>query len=175
MVEVSCRGRRVVFESFYETLPNGSRVLVDRVTFPNSVAVLPVHRKSWEVTLLKQYRPAIGKWILEAPAGTLRVGEDPREAAIRELEEEAGLVAKDLEEVGGGYVSPGYSTEFMKLYIAWDPVEGRPRREPHEVIEVVRLGFDRALEMVESGEIIDVKTITLLLAAYLKLQKRRQA
>jgi ADP-ribose pyrophosphatase len=168
-VVVSCRGRRVLFESFYETLPNGVRVLVDRVTFPNSVAVLPVIRSSREVVLVRQYRPAIGRWILEAPAGTIREGEDPREAAIRELEEEAGLIAEELEYVGGGYVSPGYSTEFMKLYIAWDPVTGRPRREPHEVMEVERLDLGEALSMIHDGRIVDVKTITLILVAYVKL------
>jgi len=172
-LEVSCRGRRVVFESFYETLPNGNRVLVDRVIFPNSVAILPVNRRTREVTLIKQYRPAINKWILEAPAGTLKPGEDPREAAVRELEEEAGLIARELEEVGGGYVSPGYSTEFMKLYIAWDPIEGKPKREPHEVIEVERLSLDKALSMIYTGEIADIKTITLILLAYMKLAQTR--
>ena len=168
-MEVSCRGRRVLFESFYEVLPNGVRILVDRVTFPNSVAVLPVTRSSREVVLVRQYRPSIGRWLLEAPAGTVREGEDPREAAIRELEEEAGLIAGELEDVGGGYVSPGYSTEFMKLYIAWDPVAGRPRREPHEVMEVVKLNIDEALRMAYSGGIEDVKTIALIHIAYLKL------
>jgi len=172
-LEVSCRGRRVVFESFYETLPNGNRVLVDRVIFPNSVAILPVNRRTREVTLIKQYRPAINKWILEAPAGTLKPGEDPREAAVRELEEESGLIARELEEVGGGYVSPGYSTEFMKLYIAWDPIEGKPKREPHEVIEVERLSLDKALSMIPTGEIADIKTITLILLAYMKLAQTR--
>jgi len=172
-LEVSCRGRWVVFESFYETLPNGSRVLVDRVIFPNSVAILPVNRRTREVTLIKQYRPAINKWILEAPAGTLKPGEDPREAAVRELEEEAGLIAGELEEVGGGYVSPGYSTEFMKLYIAWDPIEGKPKREPHEVIEVEKLSLDKALSMIFTGEIADIKTITLILLAYMKLAQTR--
>ncbi len=168
-MEVSCRGRRVLFESFYEILPNGVKVLVDRVSFPNSVAVLPVLRNSKEVILVRQYRPAIGKWILEAPAGTLRSGEDPREAAIRELEEEAGLVVRELEEVGGGYVSPGYSTEFLKLFIAWDPVSGTPRREPHELMYIERLGIDEALKMIQHGHIEDIKTITLIFIAYLKL------
>jgi ADP-ribose pyrophosphatase len=171
-VEVSCRGRRVLFESFYETLPSGVRVLVDRVTFPNSVAVLPVMRGSREVVLVRQYRPAIGRWILEAPAGVLRPGEDPREAAARELEEEAGLVAGELEEVAGGYVSPGYSTEYMRLYIAWDPSVGTPRREPHEVIEVERFNLSEALKMIYDGSIVDVKTITLILLAHMKLSPR---
>lgn len=168
-MEVSCKGRRVVFEALYEILPNGVKVLVDRVKFPDSVAVLPVMRSSREVILVKQYRPSIGKWLLEAPAGTLRPGEDPREAAIRELEEEAGLLAGDLEEVGGGYVSPGYSTEFMRLYIAWDPTPSKPRREPHEVMEVVRLRLEDTLAMISKGDIVDVKTITLILSACLKL------
>ncbi|MFN4046517.1 MAG: NUDIX hydrolase, partial [Acidilobaceae archaeon] len=100
-----CKGRRVLFEYEYEVLPNGVEVLVDRVIFPDSVAVLPLTGDGW-VFLVRQYRPTIRKWVLEAPAGTLKPGEDPRDAALRELEEEAGLTTDNLEYVGGGYVSP---------------------------------------------------------------------
>ncbi|MDM7275924.1 MAG: NUDIX hydrolase [Thermoprotei archaeon] len=164
-----CKGRRVLFEYGYEVLPNGVKVLVDRVIFPDSVAALPLTGDG-RVFLVRQYRPTIRKWVLEAPAGTLKPGEDPRDAALRELEEEAGLTTDNLEYVGGGYVSPGYSTEYMKLYIAWNPRRGEPRREAHEVIEkVVELSLGKAREMIYAGEIADVKTITLILAASLKL------
>ncbi len=166
MEQVECKGRRAIFKSYVTTLPNGAQVRVDKVVFPDSVAVLPVYRgPQWEVVLLRQYRPSIDKWIIEAPAGTLKPGESPYEAAIRELEEETGLRAESLVEVGGGYLAPGYSTEYMKLYLAFDPERGRSSPESHEVLEPFKTTLDEALRMVSRGEIGDIKTITLLLAA----------
>ncbi|MEN3000067.1 MAG: NUDIX hydrolase [Acidilobaceae archaeon] len=164
-MKVSCSGRRVRFESEVKRLPNGASVLVDRVVFPRSVAVLPAWRKGRRIALVRQYRPSIDKWILEAPAGTIDEGEEAARAAAREMEEEAGLKPGHLEEVGRGYVSPGYSTEYLTLYLAWEPVEGRAAAEAHEVIERrVVMTLEEAMEMVKRGEIEDVKTILLLLA-----------
>ncbi len=161
---VECRGRRARFWSGPMRLPNGAVVRVDRVIFPDSVAVLPVYRDG-TVVLLRQYRPAVDDWVLEAPAGVVEDGEDPEEAAARELEEEAGLKPGRLELVGEGYVSPGYSTEYMRLYLAWDPVAGEARPEEHEVIErTLRLSVDEAL-----GRVRDVKTLLLLYAAKSRL------
>lgn len=159
--EVRCKGRRAEFWSGPVTLPNGVKVRVDRVRFPNSVAVLPLFSDG-SVVLLRQYRPAVGGWVIEAPAGVVEPGEDPRSAAVRELEEEAGLKAEpeSLIMVGEGYVSPGYSTEVMTLFIAVDPQEVQARPEEYEVIETVRMGLDEALARVR-----DVKTLLLLYAA----------
>ncbi|MCX8195776.1 MAG: NUDIX hydrolase [Acidilobaceae archaeon] len=165
-MKVSCKGRRVLFESELKQLPNGVTALVDRVVFPNSVAVLPVWREERKVVLIKQYRPSIDRWILEVPAGVIDSGEGAEEAAARELEEEAGLRPGRLEEVARGYVSPGYSTEYLALYIAWEPLEGNAAAEDHEVIEKrLTIDIDEALRMVERGEIEDVKTVLLLFAA----------
>ena len=167
---VECRGRRVVFKSYMEVLPNGRKVRVDRVEFPDSVAVLPLYTAGREVVLLRQYRPSIGRWILEAPAGTLKPGEPPEEAARRELEEEAGLKAARLVRVAAGYLAPGYSTEKMTLYIAPDPLEGEARPEEHEVLTTVKMKLEEAMGKAEKGEIEDVKTILLLLGARIYLE-----
>ncbi len=158
---VTCKGRRAELWSGFVTLPNGARVRVDRVKFPNSVAVLPLFSDG-TVVLLRQYRPAVEDWVLEAPAGVVEPGEDPRSAAARELEEEAGLRVdpRRLILVGEGYVSPGYSTEVMSLFIALDPEKSQARPEEHEVIETVRMGLSEALSRVR-----DVKTLLLLYAA----------
>ncbi len=158
---VVCKGRRAELWSGIVTLPNGARVRVDRVKFPNSVAVLPLFSDG-TVVLLKQYRPAVEDWVLEAPAGVVEPGEDPRSAAVRELEEEAGLKADPnrLILVGEGYVSPGYSTEVMSLFIALNPEESKARPEEHEVIETVKMALPEALAKVR-----DVKTLLLLYAA----------
>jgi ADP-ribose pyrophosphatase len=163
-LRIECKGRRVRFISETSELPNGNTILVDRVVFPQSAAVLPVFRDG-RVVLLRQYRPSINKWIIEAPAGVIDEGETPEETARRELEEEAGLVAGDLVKLGSGYVSPGYSTEFMHMFIAIDPSKGHQHLEEHEVIEVREYSLHEAFEMIGKGEIVDVKTIALILGA----------
>ncbi len=163
-MRVECKGRRVRFQAGLEELPDGRRILVDRVLFPDSVAVLPVDVDG-SIILIRQYRPSPGAWLLEAPAGTVKEDERPEEAARRELLEEAGLEARELVKVGEGYVSPGYSTEKMTLYIARGLARRESRPEDYEAIEgTVRLSLDEALALVEEGEIRDVKTILLLYA-----------
>lgn len=163
---VECRGRRVLFQSRVEELPNGRRVRIDRVVFPDAVAVLPLETRGCRVAVIRQYRPAVGEWLLEAPAGVIDEGESPEEAARRELEEEAGLRAARLYWVATGYASPGYSTEKLHYYLALDPVGSEARPEDYEVIEeLLWVTIDEAVGMVRRGEIMDSKTILLLLAA----------
>ena len=104
--------------------------------------------------------------MLELPAGTLNEKEQPEEGAARELEEELGVVAGKLEKLCEFFVSPGFCEEKMWLYLATDLKETKQRLEEDELIEVVRLPIDRALQMITDGEIEDAKTIIgLLLAA----------
>jgi len=154
-------------------LPTGIRKRFFRVRAPDSVTVLPI-RGDGSVALLRQYRPAIGRWIYEAPAGTMEPGEDPETTALREVEEETGLVPSKLELVASGYVSPGYSTEYMHFYLAWDPSEGRASPDEDEVLEVHWLRLEDALGMIRRGEIADVKTALILLIAAERLRYHRQ-
>jgi len=171
VVRVECRGRRVRLVVEEATLPNGARRLVDRVEFPDAVAVLPLDTRDCRAALIRQYRPAVGEWLLEAPAGVIDPGESPEEAAARELEEEAGLKPTRLEKVAVGYASPGYSTEKLYYYLAPDPQQARARPEEYEVIEGVSwVPLGDALRMIEEGEIRDSKTILLLLAAARRCQ-----
>ncbi len=171
-MKLVCEGRRARLESREMVLPNGKKAQIDRVVFPNSVSILPLHSDG-RITLLKQYRPAIGEWIIEAPAGTIKEGENPVEAAKRELEEEAGLIAGNMVEIGGAYLSPGYSTEFMYFYIATSVKEGRQNLEDHEVIDTFETTLDEAIDMTRKGEIKDAKTIMLLLYADTYLRNMR--
>ena len=162
-----CKGRRARLEVVYEDLPGGRRALIDRVVFPNSVSVLPVYPSRGTVVLIRQYRPVVKQWIYEVPAGTLKEGESPEEAARRELEEEAGLVGGRLMKLGEGFLAPGYSTEYMHFYAVEEPYTGKPRPEEHEVIEVVEIPYSKALSMLSRGEIRDAKTmLSLLLYKY---------
>ena len=169
-MKVECKGRRVKFVAETTVLPNGNTILVDRVVFPESAAILPVFSDR-RVFLLRQYRPSIGRWIIEAPAGVIDEGETPEEAARRELEEEAGLIADKLIKIGYGYISPGYSTELLHLFLATDPSRGQQHLEKHEVIEVREYTLEEAYDMIKNGGIVDIKTITLVLGAIQLLSK----
>ncbi len=122
------------------------------------VAVVPLLEEG-DVLLVQQYRLPAGQTLLEVPAGGLDEGEKPEEAAQRELGEECGQQAGRLERLGGFYLSPGFCSEFVHVFLATQlrPVRARP--EPDEEIAVVRLRLAEALRLVRQGEIRDGKSI----------------
>jgi nudix-type nucleoside diphosphatase (YffH/AdpP family) len=122
------------------------------------VAVVPLLEEG-DVLLVRQYRLPAGQTLLEVPAGGVDEGEKPEEAAQRELGEECGQRAGRLERLGGFYVSPGFCSEFVHVFLATQlrPVRARP--EPDEKIAVVRLPLAQALRLVRQGEIRDGKSI----------------
>ena len=170
-VRQECRGRRAVFRVEEVVLPNGHRMLIDRLVFPRAVAVLPVYSDGTAV-LIRQYRPVVGEYVLEAPAGVIDEGETPEEAARRELEEETGLRARELIPLGLGYTSPGYSTEVLYLYLALDPEQGEARPEEHEIVENQLFPLEALMRMIREGAIRDLKTIALISTAYVYLKEK---
>src|SRR6195256_4820922 len=155
-----------VFDVTVDTVREGDKTYVREVVHhPGSAVILPAFDDG-TVALVRQYRHPAERYLLELPAGTLNDSERPEEGAARELEEELGLVAGRLEKLSEFFVSPGFCEEKMWLYLATDLRETAQRLEDDELIEVVRLPFSRALEMVSDGEIEDAKTIIgLLLSA----------
>ncbi len=131
------------------------------VRHPGSVSLLPVDGD--RVFLIRQYRYPLDDYIWEIPAGTLEEGESPEECAARELEEETGLKAGRLERMFEAYLVPGYGTEKMHFFLATDLTRGEMHPEPSERIEVHELSIDRAIDMIKSNEISDVKTVAALL------------
>ena len=115
------------------------------------------------VTLVKQWRAATGRVMLEIPAGTLEENENPEEGAPRELQEETGLTAARWEFLVRFFPSPGVLTEEMFLYIARDLTIGEQHLMGDEDIEVVKLSLDDAIARIATGEIADAKTIVGLL------------
>lgn len=135
------------------------------VRHPGGVGVLPLHDDG-TVTLIRQLRPAVGRRLLEIPAGRLDPGEDPAECGRRELTEETGLVAGSIRPLGFFYPSPGVFDEMLHLYLGTDLSQGAPHPEHYEEIETVRIPLAEALRMAADGEeILDAKTIVALLRA----------
>ena len=118
-----------------------------------------------KIPLVRQYRHPAVRYLLETPAGTLDEGERPEDGAARELQEELGLVAGRMEKLSEFFVSPGFCEEKMWVFLATELTEGRQQPDEDEVLDVVRLPIDEALEMISSGEIQDAKTIIALILA----------
>jgi ADP-ribose pyrophosphatase len=140
------------------------------VNHPGSAVIVPVFDDG-TVALVKQYRHPARKYLYEVVAGTLNKGEDPLEGAARELEEELGHVAGKIEKLCEFYISPGFLSEKMYVYLASDLKKTEQRLEDDEVIEIFRVTFDEALRMIEADEIEDAKTITGLLLTMRKLNR----
>jgi ADP-ribose pyrophosphatase len=115
------------------------------------------------VILIRQYRHAAGRELLEIPAGGLHESEDPMEAARRELEEETGYRATTVVERARFWTTPGFTTEFMYLYEATGLVKTATNPDEDEVIEVDIVSADEAVRMIEDGRIQDAKSILGLL------------
>lgn len=128
------------------------------VEHPGSVCIVPINDNN-EIYLVKQYRKAIDKEILEIPAGKIEIGEEPKDCAIRELKEETGLKAGNYEYVLEFYSSPGFCNEKMHLFIAKDLEEGKATPDIDEYIDIEKVKLEKLLHMVEIGEINDSKTI----------------
>lgn len=137
---------------------------IDIVHHSGGAAILPVDANG-DVVLIRQWRYALGRTLLEAPAGRIEPGDDPAATAARELEEEAGFSAATIESLGSILVAPGYTTERIYLFLATGLREVPVRPDEDERIEVVRMPFNEALRLIDTGEIDDGKTIVVLLRA----------
>jgi ADP-ribose pyrophosphatase len=125
---------------------------------PGAVAMVPIAADG-RLLLVTQYRHAAGKRLLEIPAGTLEPGEDPRECAIRECQEEVGMLPRAVESLGGFYVAPGYTSEYIHLFVCSDLVDSTLDADEDEDLEVHPTSREDALAMIESGEICDAKSV----------------
>ncbi|MCB9741762.1 MAG: NUDIX hydrolase [Alphaproteobacteria bacterium] len=142
-------------------LPNGLSVELEIIRHPGAVAIVPVHADG-TVTLIHQHRHGADGLIYEVPAGLLEEGEVPDLAARRELKEETGLKTKRLVRLGTIHTTPGFTDERIWIFLATELTQGPAAPEPDEVIEVVRMPLEQAIEMVDAGEITDAKTICAL-------------
>ena len=151
-------------------LPSGQLTEREIVEHAGAVGVVAVDDDG-HVLLVRQFRSSIGTMLLEIPAGTLAEGEDVRACAFRELREETGYLAQEMEHLYAFFSSPGFSNERIWLFLATGLSLGAQKLEADEIIEVVELPLERALDMVAAGEICDGKTILGLVAAQAKMRR----
>ncbi len=158
------RGR--VFDVTIDTIREGNKTYQREVVHhPGSAVIIPIFDDG-TIALVRQYRHPAVRYLLEAPAGTLNRGEAPEEGAARELEEELGYVASRLEKLTEFFVSPGFCEEKMWVYLATEMTKTQQQLDDDEIVEVVRIPFSQALNMITTGEIDDAKTIIgIMLAA----------
>jgi len=146
-------------------LANGNTASFEIVEHNEGVCIVAQPQPD-SIVLVRQYRPATGRTLLEVPAGKLETGEDPALCAQRELAEETGYRCAGVTKRWSFYPAPGFCSEFLHLYVAHGLQPGTPQPERDEDIAVEVTRVDDAWKMIERGEIIDAKTQIAL--AYLK-------
>lgn len=146
-------------------LPNKKYSKREIVEHPGAVGIVPITANG-EIILVRQFRKAVEKALLEIPAGRLETDEEPSQCAIRELKEETGYTAKNIKKMFEFYSAPGFSTEKIYVYLAQDIIKGAPQPDEGEYIEVIKMPLEEALEKVRTGEIRDSKTIIAILSYF---------
>ncbi len=145
--------------------------VVEVVEQVSAVVLVPVDAEG-NVLLVRQYRWAIESLLLEAPAGKLEQGEEPEQGAHRELREETGHAADRLLRMGGFWMAPGYSTEYMHAFLATDLRPDPLPSDEDEDIEVVPIPWKSIPDLIRNGTIQDSKSLTALQMAYFLFQSK---
>jgi len=163
------QGRYMTIEQDSMITSHGSESTRDIVVHPGAVVIVPIDADG-NLLLVTQYRLACGGAMLELPAGTLEVEdgvvEDPLGAAHRELEEETGYRAGAMERIAGFWTAPGFSTEYLTMYLATDlrpAVEGRLKPDEDENLRLSRVAMPDAIAAIEAGVIEDAKSVAGIL------------
>lgn len=151
-------GKIIDLEIHDVELPDGNTSKRELVYHNGAVAVCAITPEN-EVLLVKQYRKPVEKPLLELPAGKLEEDEEREEAAKRELEEETGYIAKDLELITNMYGSPGFSNEKLTIYFADQLSEGTLNLDDDEFVELHKVHVKDIKALLDSNEIEDAKTI----------------
>lgn len=152
---------------FYDEarLPDGEKSSREWIKHPGACAVVPVFENG-DIMLVRQFRYPMSQIFFEVPAGKIDAGENQDQTARRELAEEAGVKATNMEYIGHFYPGIGYSDELIHIYAAWNLTMIAQNTDHDEFVEQVRLPFEEAITMVHSGEINDGKTIICLLRVW---------
>ena len=145
-------------------LPSGRRTIREVAEHSDAVCMVPVDDEG-NVLLVRQYRKPTESSLLEVPAGGVEAGEVSEDTVLRELQEEVGYTADQVTHLASFWVAPGWATERMHAYLTTGLRPSKLSADDDENIQVVRVPFQKALAMIQSGEIQDGKTIASLLMA----------
>ena len=171
----SLDAKKIRFEINRIQLPIGIKSTFGMICHPGASLAVPITNEG-HVVILRQYRFAVGRRILEFPAGTLEEGEDPLESMKRELAEEAGYKASCWESLGEMLPCPGYSNELIHLYLAKDlmPIPEPPKGDEDEDLEVLHMKFEELENLLTNRkEVLDGKSLTAWYLARQFLQSQK--
>lgn len=164
------QGRAFGVERIQMRLPDGEQRQYDLVRHNDSVSIVPLD-EGGNLLFVNQYRLGVGDHLLELPAGVLDDGEAPEVCAAREVREETGMAAAQLELLGDFYLAPGYSSERMYVYLASGLYADALEQDPDEFLQLVAIPVATAYEMAGSGRLHDSKSLAALLLARPKLSR----
>lgn len=162
---VMYRGTFIVVRRRRVKLPGGKTSELDVIEHPPAATIVPVLPDE-RIVMIRQWRPVLGEWLWELPAGKIDAGEDAEVGARRELEEETGHAAGVMTWLTGFYPAPGSMTEWMDVWVARGLSRVPARRDPDEVIRVRRFTRAQVERMLASGKIRDAKSLIGLMAYF---------
>jgi ADP-ribose pyrophosphatase len=148
-------------------LNNDNKATREIVEHSGAVAIIPIIDKD-RMFLVRQFRKPIEKELIELPAGKLEREENPKECALRELEEEIGYRAGKIQKLITIYTSPGFANEIIHIYVASDLKKTRINRDKDEFMDILKVSFEEVKDMINNGKIQDAKTIAGVLAFFSK-------
>lgn len=157
--EILYEGKVFKLDRLKILLPNGETAQRDVIRHNGGVGIIAV-KEDGKILFVEQFRKAIDKKIFEIPAGKLELGEDPKECALRELEEETGYKARKIEFLGKIVMAPGFADEYIHLFYANDLYKGIKGGDRDEFINLYEFDLNEVNQMILNGEIFDSKTIS---------------
>jgi len=168
--ETILQGRAFKIRRDYLKTPYGLETNLEIIEHGGSVVIMPIDHEG-NILFVRQYRHAAGQDLLELPAGTRDGAEPYEECAAREIREETGMEAGRLKKIGEFYLAPGYSTEFMAVFLATDLKYNPLDPDEDEILSIEKIPVKEAVETALSGKLPDAKSLAALLLAKSHLEK----
>jgi ADP-ribose pyrophosphatase len=162
--QLTYEGKAFNVEKVNFSMPNGKQPTYDLVKHPGAAVVMPIDEDG-NILFIRQWRLGAERALLELPAGTLEPSEPPIECARREVREETGMAAGELKLIGQFYLTPGYSDEYLYIYLAQDLSPAPLEQDDDELIDLVPIPLEQAYQMAAKGTIKDGKTLATLFLA----------
>ncbi len=164
------KGRVISVSTDDVLLSNGQKAKREVVHHSGGAAAIAIDEED-NIYLIRQFRYALGRIMTEIPAGKLEVGENPKQAAMRELTEETGITAKEFTALASVVPTCGYCDEIIYIYLAKGLSFGQTNLDEGEFVNTFKISLEKAVQMVLNAEIIDSKTVSAILQVHLLKQQ----